>query len=372
MAPEGGLSPALSFTGSGGEAGATVQGAGGVFAIKAPPLQEAGYGLTLDLDRDGSFGGGRDVELSGTLSNGGVAVAWEGRDSTGALVPCGVSYPFQATSTLPAMHIVQSDTSTEAGIQIERLSLPADPLLGNPLAASYNDVDPYKGSAVTNTAPSAVSGGTSGPTFHGWSAGTGHEDFTDTWAASHPVNGTGTFEVRCPIASGPPTGNPPASNPPSQPSAPKKHKHHPKPKGQPKLVVQKVASAGFARPSSVISYRITVSNKGDGDARNVKVCDDPPAEQETLRTEPTAVSKTAPCWHLDRLAAGQERVFRLTAEVEPGSGEGMQRNRAVVSAANVKGVRADSAGVRVKPLPESACGSRLARPGLVPRFDFRC
>jgi hypothetical protein len=50
----------------------------------------------------------------------------------------------------------------------------------------------------------------------------------------------------------------------------------------------------------------------------------------------------------------------------------MQQNRAVVSAANVKGVRADSAGVRVKPLPETACGSRLARPGIVSRVEFRC
>jgi len=44
-----------------------------------------------------------------------------------------------------------------------------------------------------------------------------------------------------------------------------------------------------------------------------------------------------PCWYLDRLAAGKKRVFHLTARVERDSGAAVQRNKASVEAANVKG-----------------------------------
>lgn len=183
-----------------------------------------------------------------------------------------------------------------------------------------------------------------------------------------PPNNLGSAEVT--VASPPPTTNPPSSPPaPETPKPPKHHKPKPKPEpGKPRLVLDKRANSSAARPTSVIGYTITVWNKGDGDARNVKVCDEPPAEQETLRTEPAVKNENAPCWHLDRLAAGTKRVFRLTAKVQGDSGAAVQRNKASVEAANVKGVRTDSAPVRVKPLPNSACGSRLARPGIF----FRC
>ncbi|MGH2936556.1 MAG: hypothetical protein ACRDPE_00360 [Solirubrobacterales bacterium] len=383
MVPEGGLSPALSFTGAGGEAGATVQGAGGTIGIDAPQLQAAGYAVTLDLDRDGGFGGGRDVEYGGTLRNGNAAASWDGRDSTGALVPCGVSYEFQATSALPAMHIVQADTSTEAGTEIERLSLPADPLLGSPLAASYDDLDPYKGTAITNAVPGSVSEGTSRPTFHGWSAQTGHAAFVDTWASGHAVDGTGTFEVRCPPASGTatadtptsatPTGNAPATNPPGHEGRPKKHQHrrHPTHDKAPRLALSLTAGTALARPSSVIGYRITVSNPSPSAARDVKVCDEPPAGQRVLRTTPSAEGKGEPCWTVKVLAAGASRVFRLTVMVAPLSGPEVQRNDASARASNVKGARTDRVAVRIRPLPETACGSSLGRP-LTSSIPYRC
>jgi len=391
MAPEGGLTSLLSFAGEGGEAGAVVQGAGGTIAIDAPQLQGADYGVTLDLDRDGTFGGGGDVELAGTLGAGATTATWDGRDSTGTVVPCGLSYDYQATSTLPAMHLIQSDTNSEAGTKIERLSLPADLLLGEPLAASYNDIDPYKASAVTNAAPSAVSEGTSGPTFHAWSSNSGHAVFTDTWASSHLVDGTGTFEVRCPAASpstpdaGPTTipdsPNPPstsgASSPTGSSSAPKQHKHHQhhahhaQPKA-PRLALTLTADSDRARPSSVIGYRITVSNPGGSAARDIKVCDEPPAGQRVLRTFPTAAGKAEPCWTIPVLDAGARRVFRLTAMVDPLSGSEVQRNEATADASNVKGVREDRVAVRIAPLSETACASRLARPVASSAVPFRC
>lgn len=167
-----------------------------------------------------------------------------------------------------------------------------------------------------------------------------------------------------------------------QPKAPKHHKH---PKHQhkaaPRLAIDLTASAVQARPSSVVGYRITVSNPGGAAARNVMVCDEPAAGQQALRTMPTAAgSKGRPCWHLASLAAGAKRVFRLTAMVAADSGSGLQRNSADVRAANVEAAPTDSATVRVSPLPESACGSslvlphgsRLALPELMTRTDYRC
>jgi uncharacterized repeat protein (TIGR01451 family) len=398
MEPEGGLTSLLSFTGAGGEAGATPQGSGGTIAIDAPQLGGADYGVTLDLDRDGTFGGGGDVELAGNISGAGAtSAAWDGLDSTGAVVPCGVSFQYQATSTLPAMHLVQSDTQLEAGTQIERLSLPADPLLGNPLSASYNDVDPYKGTAVTNAVPSAVSEGTSGPTFHAWSAQSGHAVFTDTWASGHPVDGTGTFEVACPAASpstpggtlpvagppaadSPPAAGSPEANPPGQPEKPRqthKPKHHAPPKlptrsKPPRLSLTLTAGTTRARPSSVVGYRITVSNVGGSAARDVEVCDEPAGGQRLLRTSPPATGEDEPCWTIPALAAGARRVLRLTAMVDPLAPAGTQSQSATATAANVKGIRQDRVAVRVVPLPERACGSSLARPLTGSSISFRC
>jgi uncharacterized repeat protein (TIGR01451 family) len=396
MAPEGGLAPLLSFSGAGGEAGASVEGRGGTIAIDAPQLLGADYDVTLDLDRDGTFGGGTDVELAGALArSGATAVNWDGRDSTGTVVACGATYPYQVTSALPAVHVIQSDTQTEAGTQIERLSLPADPLLGGPLTASYNDVDPYKGTAVTSAVPSAVSEGTSGPTFHGWGTGTGHAVFTDTWASSYPVDGTGSFEVSCPSASpSPPRGTTPPGEtpptdgtsagatappggPPSPPQGPrqppekhKHHQHHPQAE-PPKLSLTLTAGTTRARPTSVIGYRLTVTNTGGSAAREVEVCNDVPTGQKVLRTVPAADGGDEPCWTIGVLAAGARQVFLLNAMVEPLTGAGTQRDSATASAANVKGVRRDQVAIGVKPLPATACGSALTGPG-TGSIAFRC
>jgi hypothetical protein len=118
----------------------------------------------------------------------------------------------------------------------------------------------------------------------------------------------------------------------------------------------------------VVGYRITVWNKGDGDARGVKVCDKPPVGLTILRTEPAASGNGGTCWKRRILAAGAKRVFRVTAQIGTTLRGTIERNRATVSARNVKGVRKASAGVRVKPLPNTACGSALARPLDASRF----
>jgi hypothetical protein len=112
---------------------------------------------------------------------------------------------------------------------------------------------------------------------------------------------------------------------------------------------------------------MTIWNKGDGAARRVKVCDEPPAGLTILRSEPAAVGEGSTCWKLTSLAAGASRVFRVTAQVAASADEGAVRNVATVAAANVKGVKSASAGVRVKPLPNTACGSRAFRLWIAPR-----
>jgi hypothetical protein len=91
-----------------------------------------------------------------------------------------------------------SDVEISGGTQIERVSLPSDPALGDPLAASYNDIDPYKGTAFTNASPNAVNNGISGPGFHASTAVSGDSDFVDTWMRLLEVVSSGTLHVRCP------------------------------------------------------------------------------------------------------------------------------------------------------------------------------
>jgi len=184
-----------------------------------------------------------------------------------------------------------------------------------------------------------------------------------------PPNNADSAEtgVATPPGTKPPSSSsstPPSAAPPKPPKPPK-HRHHRKP-GKPRLVIEKTASSGFARPSAVVGYRITLLNKGQGAARSVKVCDEPSSELTILRAEPAVSGKNATCWRLASLAAGAKRVFRVTAQFADDA-SGKERNVASVSAANVKGVRTASAGVRVKPLPNTACGSRAGRIVIAPR-----
>jgi uncharacterized repeat protein (TIGR01451 family) len=176
----------------------------------------------------------------------------------------------------------------------------------------------------------------------------------------HPANNAATAETAVVSTTSPPA---PPGPPPAGGEAPKSSKHHAHHNhhhqhkaGKPKLLLRQWASTGRARPGSVVVFTVTVWNKGDGDARQVNVCDEPGKGLTVLRTEPTA-GKDPACWHLKSLAAGARRVFRVTAQVGPLATSALARNVAWVGAANVKGVRAARAAVRVKPLPDTACGS---------------
>jgi uncharacterized repeat protein (TIGR01451 family) len=190
-----------SFTGEDGAAGTTSQGDGGTLAFSShPTMAGLGYTVAIDFDRDGTFAGSEDVvdTAAGDLAASGTnSYAWNGRTASGATPACG-TYPYRVSSALSEVHFTQADPEDSGGMQIERLTLPADPTLGDPLAASYDDRDPYKsGRAVTNTAPGVVQDGTSGPGFHAWTDSSGDRDYVDTWARSPEVETTGTLEVLC-------------------------------------------------------------------------------------------------------------------------------------------------------------------------------
>jgi hypothetical protein len=58
--------------------------------------------------------------------------------------------------------------------------------------------------------------------------------------------------------------------------------------------------------------------------------------------------------------------------VAPASEGGVQRNRAIVRAANAKGARVDTAAVRVKPLPDTGCLAATSGAALLPGLRFLC
>jgi uncharacterized repeat protein (TIGR01451 family) len=277
IAPSGAFTSA-SFAGAGGEAGATLRGSGGTLGFTAPPQMDGlEYTVEIDLNANGSFGDTGDVTATGDLDSAGNAFAWDGRDATGALPACG-SYAYRLRATLAEVHLTQSDVETSGGTLIERLSLPGDPALGDPLAASYNDVDPYKGVAITNTSPDAVSEGASGPGFHAWSASTGNADFVDTWMRLPEVSSSGTLEVRCPEPpdNDPPDNEPPTSAPPTSapPTAPPSGGDQPgESTRKPRLRLRKTVNRARIRAGETATFTIRVSNPSGRVLRNVRVCD---------------------------------------------------------------------------------------------------
>ena len=142
----------------------------------------------------------------------------------------------------------------------------------------------------------------------------------------------------------------------------KHHKARPDKHRKAELTVSLSPSTNFARPTSVLTYRITVTNPGGSPAHAVKVCNRLPVGQSALRAQPQASGGASPCWSIGSLNAGEQRTLRLSVEVNAVSAAGTERDRVVASAANVAGTRADAATVRIRALPATACGSSLSGP----------
>jgi uncharacterized repeat protein (TIGR01451 family) len=144
--------------------------------------------------------------------------------------------------------------------------------------------------------------------------------------------------------------------------APSKKHHQVRHQKKAGLTVSLAASTGFARPTSVLSYRITVANPGGAAAHAVKVCAQLPPGQTALRAQPDASGGAEPCWSLGTLSAGARRKVSLSVEVGAFAAGGTELARAMASAADVAGTRVDTAKVRIRALPATACGSSLSGP----------
>jgi uncharacterized repeat protein (TIGR01451 family) len=274
-------------------------GAGGTIRFDSPPQVDGlGYTVELDLDQNGSFGDAGDVVSTDDLdSAGGNSFAWDGKDAGGAAPGCG-SYAYRVRSTLAEVHLTQDDVERSEGTQIQRLSLPSDPALGDPFAASYNDVDPYKGVAITNSSPSAVDQGTSGPTFHAWSTtgpgGTGNADFVDTWMRLPESSAAGTLQVCVPA--------PPPPPPPG---------------GSGEVSVDKRASDGRVTLGDTVTYRLVARNNGSDEATGVVVEDRVPSKLDVRSASSTegdcSVQGNRVRCGVGTLAAGQEATVTVRA-----------------------------------------------------------
>jgi uncharacterized repeat protein (TIGR01451 family) len=243
-------------------------------------------------------------------------------------------------STLAEAHFTQFDVERSGGTQIERLSLPGDPALGDPLAASYDDVDPYRGTAVSNASPAAVSDGESGATFHSWTTSP-DLSLVDTWVRLPVVAATGTLELRC-------------APPPSAVS------------------VDKRASDGRVVVGDAVVYRLVASNNGAGPADDVVVEDRVPTKLDvrgasSTQGDCTVAGNRVRC-ELGELGAGAEATVTVRA-VAVEAGRSTNTGIVVAETCPQAGCDTDPARVRiVKPklrVAKTAAKRRVLAGGLV-------
>jgi uncharacterized repeat protein (TIGR01451 family) len=293
-----------TFTGSGGQSGATNRGSGGSFEFTSP-AQMAGleYTLEIDVNRNGTFGDAPDVIDEGELeTDGSNAFAWNGQDAAANVPACG-DYQYRVRSSLAEVHFPMFDVETSGGTQIQRLSLPDDPALGNALAASYNDRDPFKSRDVTDANPLQVEDGVSSPTFHAWgdlnapgAIGGGDTDFIDTWAQLPEVQTTGTLRLLC---------------------------------ADPQVV--KSMDPSPAVPGEDVTFRLAVTNNGPDAATDVVATDDLP-DTVTFKSasQGCAEAGSVVTCSLASLAPGATHTFEIVVAV-PSSVDECIENSATVT-----------------------------------------
>jgi uncharacterized repeat protein (TIGR01451 family) len=315
ISPSGALS-GLSFIGAGGQQDGTAQGSGGTIRFGSPAQMDGlGYTVEIDLNQNGSFGDSGDfVDDSSDLNAAaGNAFSWNGKAPDGATPAC-ASYAYRVSSTLAEIHLTMSDVETSGGTQIERLSLPGDPALGDPFAASYNDIDPYKGTAVTNASPSAVTDGASGPGFHAWTANSGDFDFVDTWMRLPEVSASGTLRVLCP--------------------------------GE--VSVDKRASDGRVVVGDTVTYRLVARNNSPGQADGVVVEDRVPSKLDvrgasSTQGDCTVTGNRVRC-EIGALASGAEATVTIRAVATEA---GQSTNTGIVIAERCPQAQCDTDPARV-------------------------
>ena len=127
---------------------------------------------------------------------------------------------------------------------------------------------------------------------------------------------------------------------------------------EPPIVIDKTTRTRSARPGNLVTYRITVRNRGDEPVRGLRACDRPPRAlsfvRSTARLQPAAGRRL--CLTTGLLRPGQRETFRATF-----------RLRASVTAATVtNGANVDvPTGSALSPLPPDS-PARASDTGVIP------
>jgi uncharacterized repeat protein (TIGR01451 family) len=131
----------------------------------------------------------------------------------------------------------------------------------------------------------------------------------------------------------------------------------------PPIVIDKTTRTRFARPGDLVTYRISVRNRGDEPVRGLRACDRPPRAlrfvRSTGRLQPAAGRRL--CLTTGLLRPGQRETFRATF-----------RLRASVTAATVtNGASVDiPTGSAPSPLPPDSA-ARASDTGVIPESQRR-
>jgi uncharacterized repeat protein (TIGR01451 family) len=106
--------------------------------------------------------------------------------------------------------------------------------------------------------------------------------------------------------------------------------------GEPDVVIDKTTTTPFAEPGDLLTYRISVRNRGDAAARGLRACDRPPRALRFVRATRRLqrAAKRRLCLTIRQLNPGQRRTFRATFRLRAGATADSITNNATASASH--------------------------------------
>jgi uncharacterized repeat protein (TIGR01451 family) len=118
------------------------------------------------------------------------------------------------------------------------------------------------------------------------------------------------------------------------------------------LALTKTSSPRVVQTGQAISYTLQVTNAGEAEALDVRVCDTPPSGVSVTSAPGFQRSGGSICTTISSLLPLASRTFHLTAKANPGT-HGTITNHATASARNAATVRASAPNVVPAPPPSN-------------------
>ena len=104
---------------------------------------------------------------------------------------------------------------------------------------------------------------------------------------------------------------------------------------RPRIAITKVASTKRATAGDVITFTITVHNKGTEAAKDVSICDALPGNMTFVaRPNRARLVRGGACFSLGTLAAGQSKTVKVTVRIDRTAQTGSVVNRATATTSN--------------------------------------